>query len=142
MINSSPAAPEIVKYCNLSLRPANSQSTQFNISNPFSKIVCPWKKTTHNFNDINSSIKEASMYKKGATPIWIVDLRIVNNRNENETTAVKISVNPGYWVNTNMPPLTIIASIENIIIVRFNFFFSLIKIASVAFTSFSSSPWA
>ena len=80
------------------------------------------------------------MYRKGAIPNWTVDLRSVNNRNENETTAVKASVNPGYWINTNMHPLTIIASIESIIIVRFNFFFSLTRIASVAFTSFSSSP--
>ena len=68
MISSSPAAPEIVKYCNLSIRPANSQSAQFNMSNPISNIVSPSKKATHNFRDIRSNIKEVSMYSIGATP--------------------------------------------------------------------------
>ena len=95
MIKSSPAAPEIVKYSNLSIRPANSQSAQFNMSNPISNIVCPSKKTTHNFKDIKSNMKEANMYRNGATPNWTVDLRNVNNRNDNETIAVKVSVNPG-----------------------------------------------
>ena len=69
MINNSPAVPEIVKYSNLSIRPANNQSAQFNINNPISNIVCPSKKTNHSFNDIMSNINETNMYKKGAMPI-------------------------------------------------------------------------
>ena len=138
MISSNPTLPEIVKYNSFSSFPAYSQSTQFNISRPIRSIVCPSKKSNHNFSDIISKRNEDIMYKNGAN----FETRKVDNRKSNVTPAADDRVASGYRAKINMllPASNPTTRMRTSFLVKL--FFSFTKTASVTISSWTSSPWA